>query len=197
MLKEILYTVERNKNKIIKFFILCSAVKFIFSLLYRMYSNQESWAQFESTINIYSILMIVLILLQEFVPFLVFNLITENIKIISHYRGKGILFILIALVYTSPTMDDQQNYSAYFLLIVGAFLLFVNREENSKNKSNNPSITTQEINTNVSKSRENGMGRSSHISNQAPNAYLAVNIIREEETTSKKTMNPYDIPDDF
>jgi hypothetical protein len=117
-------------------------------------------------------------------------------KIITHYRGKGILFILISMIYTSPTMDDQQNYSAYLLFIVGVVLMFVNSEKNIC-KSNSPAMSAQEIKINVNKTGDNMAADLTPSSNHIPANYLTVHSLKEEDITPKKTLNPYDIPDDF
>lgn len=195
MLKAIFSSIDRNKNKILKFLILCSAIKFIFSLLYRICSNKDSRTQFESMINIYSLFLIGLVLIQEFLSCFVPNMIQDNFKVIRHNRGKGIIFILISMIYMSPTLDDQQHYSAYCLFSVGILLLVLNRGEI-------PSVTQiKKVPVEIHKGLSVQKSEFSQVESKGTeNDDKNVNIWVERcdnGMESKKTANPYDIPDDF
>jgi hypothetical protein len=196
--KEILSRIERNKGKVAKFFIGCATLKFFSSTLYRIYSNRESRTQMEATINIYCLFLVALIFLHEFLKCFLCKSLTDNIKIITHYKGKGITFILTSLIYMSHSMGTQQNYSAYLLFFVGIILLFVDcKFDGEKDKS----------------PYEMAMERSKVKSQRSmTNLEMEPEIVVEVDTenrdtqkvgmTSEKkpiqvTSNPYDIPDDF
>ena len=54
-MKAFLNILEKNKDKIMKFFIICATLKFCFSLFYRMSIVAQSRNQLETIINIYSL----------------------------------------------------------------------------------------------------------------------------------------------
>ena len=194
-LKELLSSIERNKNKILKIFIFCSAIKFIFSLLYRICSIKDSRTQFESTTNIYCLFLIGLVLIQEFLACFVPNMIQDNLKVIGHNRGKGTIFILVSIIYMSPTLDDQQNYSAYMLFIVGIFLMVANCGEIS-NASKLQEVPVEKDKASFAYKSEFTPMESTVIPVDCKNVNLCVNK-NEFVVETKKAVNPYDIPDDF
>lgn len=193
MFKGFLSTIDRNRKRIIKFFILCSTVKFIISLMYRLYTIKESRTQFESTTNLYSLFIVCAIFLHEFIPCFMCDVVTENFKAITNYKGKGILFILVSIIYMSPSMDDQNNYSSYLLFLAGTILLIADRNRNSDN-SNQP-ISSGNFASNDNKA-SNDLCESSPITSGQRTGVISINLVNDS-TPPKKTLNPYEIPDDF
>jgi len=53
--KAILKLIDSNKDKIMKFFIICVTLKFCISIFYRMGNDSDSRNQLETVINIYSL----------------------------------------------------------------------------------------------------------------------------------------------
>jgi hypothetical protein len=123
-MKSLLRGLDNNRGRIMKFFITCAFLEFFISTLYRTVEVKDSRTQIETIINIYSLLITILIVSHEFLACLLPKLLLENFKLITHYPGKGILFIMISLIYFSPTFGVQQNYSAYLLFFVGLICLF-------------------------------------------------------------------------
>jgi hypothetical protein len=119
--------------------------------------------------------------------------VTENFKALTNYTGKGILFILVSIIYMSPCMDDQQNYSSYLLFVAGIILIVADRRE----ISGNPNVQKASEN-NVSNHNKinNDLYESSPITNEHRNVVLTVSV-ESDATPPKKTVNPYEIPDDF
>ena len=124
--KNILTSLEKNKSKLAKFLILCAAIKFFTSTLYRVYSITDSRTLIETTINIYSMLIIGCIFLHEFFKCFLCTGLIQNMKLITHYQGQGTAFILVSFIYMSRSLDSQQNYSAYLLFFVGIMLIALN-----------------------------------------------------------------------
>jgi hypothetical protein len=121
--KKILSSIERNKSKVAKFLIICAVVKFFVSILYRIYSIKDSRTLLETTLNLYSLVIIGCVFLHEFLPCFLCQILVDNFKVISHYPGKGIIFILVSIIYMSHSLGNQQNYSAYLLFAVGIILI--------------------------------------------------------------------------
>jgi hypothetical protein len=167
-LKTILRGIDTRRKQILKFFITCAVLEFFISTLYRIVQVKDSRTQIESIINIYSLLLAGMIFLHEISECLIPKILTENFKMITHYPGKGILFIIVSFIYFSPTLGVQQNYSAYLLFFVGLICLFADcRKENSL--------------------EEVGMN----------NMNSDIEMPVETKTGVDKQFNPYDIPDDF
>jgi len=119
-----------------KFLILCATLKFSISTCYRIWETAESRTQMEMTINVYSLLVLLTIFFAEFCNCCISKVILDNFKILNHYTGKGFIYIVIAIIYLSPSLGNQQNYSAYLLLCVGLISIFADckfeREQKSK-----------------------------------------------------------------
>ena len=122
--KNILTSLGRNKGKIIRIFIFMAIIKFYISALYRLCEDKDSRKQLETTINIYSLFVLGIIFLHEFCNCLIPSFISDNFKMITHFSGKGILFILISIIFMNPLLGNQQNYSGYMLLCVGILSIF-------------------------------------------------------------------------
>ena len=169
-MKNFLKQIEKNKGKIMKFLISCAAIEFIISTLYRIVNVKDSRTQVETIINIYSVFFVFIIFLHEICSCLILKSITENLKIITHYRGKGIVFILLSMIYFSPSLGNQQNYSASLLFSVGivSFFAEIQFNKDSMNLDENVEIKATE---------------------ECINNTTVLNV--------EKKSNPYDIPDDF
>ena len=53
--KSFLNVLDNNKDKIMKFFIICATIKFCISMFYRMSVVAESRNQLETVINLYTL----------------------------------------------------------------------------------------------------------------------------------------------
>jgi hypothetical protein len=107
-----------------KFFITCAVLEFFISTFYRIVQVKDSRTQIETIINVYSLLLIGAIFIHETISCLIPRVLSENFKLITHYTGKGVLFIMVSFIYFSPSLGNQQNYSAYLLFFVGLICLF-------------------------------------------------------------------------
>lgn len=187
--KQILTSIERNKNKIAKFLIICAFLQFFCTTFYRIYSNTASRTLVETMINIYALLIVGCIFLHEFMRCFLCRSLVDNMKIMTHHMGQGITFILISFIYMSHTLGAQQNYSAYLLFFVGVLLIaadckftvdLLDEEKNPFQDSPKKSVQIAEMNTVTDSNTEE---QPQHI--------------KLEVSTPKSTSNPYDIPDDF
>jgi hypothetical protein len=128
--KSLLRGIDNNRGAIMKFFITCAFLEFFISTLYRIVQVKDSRTQIETIINLYSMLITTLIFIHEIMACLIPKLIVNNFNMITHYPGKGVLFIMISFIYFSPTLGVQQNYSAYLLFFVGVICLFADCGKN-------------------------------------------------------------------
>jgi hypothetical protein len=194
-MKALLEGIERNKGKITKFFIVCAAVKFYISTIYLAYVIKDS-KMIETFIDIYSIFIITLIVLHEFVSCIVFNFITENFKMITHNTGRGILLIMISFLYMPPTqaLSKQQNYSAVLLFSSGLILILLDIKIKSEDVKSAYELALERSLTSNSKNLK-PIG-DNHIILDADIMEKKIEASPEIKPNIKST-NPYDIPEDF
>jgi hypothetical protein len=166
-IKSLLRGIDNNRGRIMKFFITCAVLEFVTSTLYRIVQVKDSRTQIETIINLYSLLLTTFIFTHEVCECLVPRVISENLKMITHYQGKGALFIIISFIYFSPTLDVQQNYSAYLLFFVGLVCLFADCRKDAV------------------------------LSNAEEDTKTEGDVSIEVKQSVDKKFNPYDIPDDF
>lgn len=192
----ILSSLERNKGKIMRIFIFSAIIKFYISAIYRIYSDQDTRKQLETTINIYSLIILGVIFLNEFCKCLLPKFIVENFKMITHFTGKGIIFILISIIFMNPLLGNQQNYSGYMLFCVGILSILTDfKLEMSKSNLNQLIKLEKESPRIMLTDIENG---NVHTSSNAENLTQEVKIEFSETCANKaKVDNPYDIPEDF
>jgi len=190
--QEFISSLERNKGKIMRIFIFCSIIKFFITAIYRISEDQTVRKQLETTVNIYSLFILGIIFLYEFCNCLVPNFIVENFKIITNFTGKGIIFILISIIFMNPLLGNQQNYSGYMLLCVGIlsiiadFKLDLNKIEIKKLlklEEQTPKMIQIDIENDKNHSNSDNFTREVKI--------------EISETEKPKIDNPYDIPEDF
>lgn len=163
--------------------------------------------------------MVMLIFFSEFCGCLLVSAITENFKLVKIYTGKGLIYILISIIYMSPSLGSLQNYSAYALLFVGTISIVCDCSFNSGRKISSKFVQpfppgtekvayirqdlsvegdnndNYRVNTESPLSNNDGLdikdGREIKINNDMD---LDRNDKQEAIIPSN---NPYDIPDDF
>jgi hypothetical protein len=171
-MKNLLRRLENNKGKIMKFLISCASLEFIVSTFYRIYNVIDSRTQIETIIKLSSMFFVFIVFTHEVLNCLVPKFIVDNLKLITHYKGKGIIYMLISFIYYSPSLGKQQNYSAYLLFSVGLVCLFADI------KFDNEDIVNEEL-------------------KEVQNKTLEEATQPTKFTIEKKADNPYDIPEDF
>jgi uncharacterized protein YacL len=198
--KQLLTSIEKNKGKMAKFFIACSLLKFVSSTLYRVYSTKDSRTQIETTINIYCLFIVGAIFLHEFLKCFLCRVLTDNMKVMTHYTGKGIIFILISLIYMSHSFGNQQNYSAYLLFFVGIILVVIDCKFDNEYEKTPYELAMERTKVNSQRSINNNLENEPEIVIDVSNNRS--DLIQETKidvTPAKITpaSNPYEIPDDF
>lgn len=205
--KKLLTNLERVKAKIAKFVIVCAALKFFSSTLYRIYDVQDSRTLLETMINLYSLLIMSMILLHEFIKCFLCRAITDNFKVITHYRGKGFVFILLSFIYMAPSLGTQQNYSGYLLFFSGLVLILIDLKfetektlspyEMAIERSKNRSQKSGEMDC-LESARETRESNAVEVDSPSKNCCKNNNeSIGAIEIKIQTPSNPYDIPDDF
>jgi len=142
----------------------------------------------------------------------------ENFKLVTHYSGKGILYILISIIYFSPSLGNQQAYSAYLFLFVGILGLFADCKLDKENKNSNfiqpfppgtkkvpylrddlaSTSERQDYGADVEIKIEPSIKTDTTTDSGVNSEKSTVdNIYVKTASQDKSNANPYDIPDDF
>ncbi len=148
-----------------------------------MYSFLDSRTLMETSVNIYSLLILGCVFLQEFMKCFLCDNLVENFKIITHYSGKGLIFILISFIFMSHQLGIQQNYSAYLLFSVGILLIASDCKLVSNDENSNKIGNSNKIEIEVLKICDTEMNKSLDDFDVKP--------------SKKNSANPYDAPEDF
>jgi hypothetical protein len=188
-IKTLLTRMEQNKGKIMKFFIVCAIINFFTSVSYSAYYETHEGAALVTTVNFYSLLILCLIAIHEFLPCILPKIIERNFSIITHYPGKGLLLMLISVFYVSGVFSRQQNYSAFLLFFIGIILIFGEFEFKLRS-----SKTLYEQAMELSKSKGESSSRIERGENERIYEETSPNNV---PIVNEKKINPYDIPDDF
>jgi hypothetical protein len=198
--QQLLTRIERNKGKMAKFFIACALLKFFSSTFYRVYSNRDSRTLMETTINIYCLFIVGVIFLHEFLKCFLCRILTENMKVLTHYSGKGVTFILTSIIYMSHSFGTQQNLSAYLLFFVGIILIVIDCKFDNQNEKSPYEKAIERSKVRTQKTYNSNFETEPEIvisvtSNRSDNSQESKIEIPTSKITT--TSNPYDIPEDF
>lgn len=187
--KNILSSLGRNKGKIMKFLTFCSIIKFYISAINHIFDNKkDNRMQLEITINVYSLLILGMVFLNDFCNCFIPTIIVENFKLMTHFTGKGIIFILISIIFMNPMLGNQQNFSAYLLFCVGILSILTDLKFENKINKNNNLLTNEKISKDIlDVDLENGL-------NEVNNKVMNTETV---EVKNGKVDNPYEIPEDF
>ena len=192
--KKFLSRLERYKRKIIKVFIFGAIVKFYISALYRIGEGQPQRKQLETVITIYSLLILGMIMIHEFFTCCLPNILIEYFKLITNLTGKGIIFILISILFLNPLLGNQQMYSAYLLLSVGILSILADLKF-EKNEDKN--LLRTEIKSKKISVLPIDTERCESNTNKDIILDYSETETQEKEIKNQENNNPYDIPDDF
>lgn len=196
-IKTVLTTIEKKKNKIAKFLILCCGAEFCISTLYRIYDVKDSRKQEETLINMYSFFFIIFICFHELFGCLVCRSLEDNMKVLTHYTGKGIITILLSFIYMSPSRGNQQNYSAILLFTCGIVCILADFNYNNSRSAFELAIERSK-GFNSKNRLENFNNNSFPYTQTQEDIEIPKNVkVEIVDQHTKKVDNPYDIEEDF
>jgi hypothetical protein len=146
-MEQALTTIQDNKTKIMKFLITISAAFLIIYLIYKLIDITDSRMQIDTFITIYSLLFLSIILIHEIRSSILPEAIIENLKLITHCQGKGLIYIVISIIYIPHRFEKFLNYAAYITLIVGILCELAVFNLVGKNNSNYDNNQTMDDST--------------------------------------------------
>ena len=116
---------KKNRIKILKILITLVVIYFLICVVLQMFS-----ILFSDIYNIITLTYILILVLcnfiVEFSPYILNNYLVFVFPFLSHYSGRGAMYILIGIATISPELNQLVNYGGYALIIVGLFCLYIN-----------------------------------------------------------------------
>lgn len=116
---------KKNRIKILKILITIVVIYFIFSVILQITS-----ILFDDIYNIITLTYILILILcnfiVEFSPYFLNNYLIFIFPFLSHYSGRGAIYILIGFATISPELIKWLNFGGYALIIIGLLCLYMN-----------------------------------------------------------------------
>ena len=116
---------KKNRIKILKILITIVVLYFLVCVILQMIS-----ILFTDIYNIITLTYILILILCNFVvefsPYILNNYLIFVFPFLSHYSGRGAMYILIGIIAISPELDKLLNYGGYALIFIGLLCLYIN-----------------------------------------------------------------------
>ncbi len=117
--------IKKYRTKVVKifitiivlYFLICSLMKVIFDFSH----NYDI-----TVIQLYAIVIITCNFLSEFSPYILHNYLLYIFPFLSNYFGRGIVYILIGLLFISPSPDNEMKNAGFAILITGIICIWLN-----------------------------------------------------------------------
>ena len=209
------------KNYFERFYVILVCIFWIVGTCWDIYKLQRYW--FDYALELYSTFLIFITLLYSLSPKAISKNIYKSFKMITKIKGRGIMFIIISLLFIRDT-HDFHKFCSYVLLIAGVLcficeiLIPTTKEElekideiygqkvvqstndvivfNKQNEQNNKEKIGSSINDMIEKSEEKKVEikLDNDLSSEEQNI---PNLNNEIIAANNQSTNPYDLPEDF
>ena len=209
------------KNYFERFYVILICIFWIIGTCWDIYKLQRYW--FDYALELYSTFLIFITLLYSLSPKAISKNIYKSFKMITKIKGRGIMFIIISLLFIRDT-HDFHKFCSYVLLIAGVLcficeiLIPTTKEElekideiygqkvvqstndvivfNKQNEQNNKEKIGSSINDIIEKSEEKKVEikLDNDLSSEEQNI---PNLNNEIIAANNQSTNPYDLPEDF
>ena len=209
------------KNYFERFYVILVCIFWIVGTCWDIYKLQRYW--FDYALELYSTFLIFITLLYSLSPKAISKNIYKSFKMITKIKGRGIMFIIISLLFIRDT-HDFHKFCSYVLLIAGVLcficeiLIPTTKEElekideiygqkvvqstndvivfNKQNEQNNKEKIGSSINDIIEKSEEKKV--EIKIDNDLSSEEQNIpNLNNEIIAANNQSTNPYDLPEDF
>ena len=209
------------KNYFERFYVILVCIFWIVGTCWDIYKLQRYW--FDYALELYSTFLIFITLLYSLSPKAISKNIYKSFKMITKIKGRGIMFIIISLLFIRDT-HDFHKFCSYVLLIAGVLcficeiLIPTTKEElekideiygqkvvqstndvivfNKQNEQNNKEKIGSSINDIIENSEEKKVEikLDNDLSSEEQNI---PNLNNEIIAANNQSTNPYDLPEDF
>ena len=218
---ELIKKIRIIKNYFERFYVILVCIFWIVGTCWDIYKLQRYW--FDYALELYSTFLIFITLLYSLSPKAISKNIYKSFKMITKIKGRGIMFIIISLLFIRDT-HDFHKFCSYVLLIAGVLcficeiLIPTTKEElekideiygqkvvqsnndvivfNKQNEQNNKEKIGSSINDIIEKSEEKKVEikLDNDLSSEEQNI---PNLNNEIIAANNQSTNPYDLPEDF
>ena len=116
---------KKNRIKILKILITIIVIYFLVCVILQIISLLFN--DIYNTITLtYILILILCTFVVEFSPYILNNYLIFIFPFLSHYSGRGAVYILIGFATISPELDKFLNFGGYALIIIGLLCLYMN-----------------------------------------------------------------------
>ena len=116
---------KKNRIKILKILITIIVIYFLVCVILQIISLLFN--DIYNTITLtYILILIICTFIVEFSPYILNNYLIFIFPFLSHYSGRGAVYILIGFATISPELDNFLNFGGYALIIIGLLCLYMN-----------------------------------------------------------------------
>ena len=116
---------KKNRIKILKILITIIVIYFLVCVILQIISLLFN--DIYNTITLtYILILIICTFVVEFSPYILNNYLIFIFPFLSHYSGRGAVYILIGFATISPELDKFLNFGGYALIIIGLLCLYMN-----------------------------------------------------------------------
>ena len=116
---------KKNRIKTLKIIITIVVIYFIFCVILQITS--VLFDDIYNTITLtYILILIICNFIVEFSPYFLNNYIIFIFPFLSHYSGRGAIYILVGFATISPELINLLNFGGYALIIIGLLCLYMN-----------------------------------------------------------------------
>ena len=116
---------KKNRIKSLKLLITLVVLYFIFGVILQIILTL-----FQDIYNLITLIYILILILctfiVEFSPFILNNYLIFIFPFLTHYTGRGAIYILIGFATISPELHYLLNYGGYGLIVIGILCLYMN-----------------------------------------------------------------------
>ena len=116
---------KKNRIKLLKILITIVVIYFLICVILQIYS--VLFSDIYNTITLtYLLILILCTFIVEFSPYVLNNYLIFIFPFLSHYSGRGAIYILTGFVTISPDLTYLLNFGGYGLIIIGLLCLYMN-----------------------------------------------------------------------
>ena len=116
---------KKNRIKILKIIITIVVIYFLLCVILQITS--VLFEDIYNTITLtYILILTICNFIVEFSPYILNNYLIFIFPFLSHYSGRGAVYILIGFATISPELSNLLNFGGYGLIIIGLLCLYIN-----------------------------------------------------------------------
>ena len=116
---------KKNRIKILKIIITIVVIYFLLCVILQISSVLLD--DIYNTITLtYILILTICNFIVEFSPYILNNYLIFIFPFLSHYSGRGAVYILIGFATISPELSNLLNFGGYGLIIIGLLCLYIN-----------------------------------------------------------------------